>query len=284
MTIEVPARIVNAQFLERLASAHDEQYGFFSDADGAVTAGSGLTVAVAVIPANACVIDGTVETTHVAATQQTMSAADATNPRRDLVYVDQAGAIGTVTGTPAASPVLPTLAADRLALAEVYVAASATVLAASDIEDLRQPLSRRTVFVRKASDETVNNSVTLQNDDALLFAIAPSETWIADFFLRVTSGSGTSSFKAAITVPTGATLLLLGDHMEGTQGAGDPTTTSGGAIAITSSALAAALHFHAIVVNGTTAGSVTLQWAQVTAEAFDTTVKLNSHLFARKVA
>ncbi len=32
-------------------------------------------------------------------------------------------------------------------------------------------------LVSKASDETVNNSTTLQNDDALLFAIGTAGTW-----------------------------------------------------------------------------------------------------------
>lgn len=77
----------------------------------------------------------------------TISAADATNPRRDLIVArvrDNAYSgsskdwdIVAVTGTPAASPVDPTVPANALSLARVAVAASATSVVNANITDLR---------------------------------------------------------------------------------------------------------------------------------------------------
>ena len=125
--------------------------------EGAVTFSAGMTVAIAAITAQSCIVNNTL-LGAVGSTTQVMAAADATNPRRDVVWVDTAGVIGTTTGTPAAEtatagPVLPDIGSvsggstvTRLALAEVYVAAGATVLSASVITDKRQ-LTGRSVAV-----------------------------------------------------------------------------------------------------------------------------------------
>lgn len=64
---------------------------------------------------------------------------------------------------------------------------------------------KEVVTIRKTSDETVNNSTTLQNDDALLLAMAANETWF--FTVYITNNtSTTANIKFAFTVPTGATL------------------------------------------------------------------------------
>lgn len=82
-----------------------------------------------------------------AATTVSITTADATNPRKDIVYVlvsDAAisGATNAVTyvvlaGTPAATPVAPTLPALATQLAEVYVAAGATSITNANITDAR---------------------------------------------------------------------------------------------------------------------------------------------------
>lgn len=82
-----------------------------------------------------------------AATTATITAADPTNPRIDLVCVtvsDAAytGALNTVSfnvvaGTPAGSPVAPAVPTNSIALAEVAVAAGATTITAGNITDRR---------------------------------------------------------------------------------------------------------------------------------------------------
>jgi hypothetical protein len=76
-----------------------------------------------------------------------ISAADATNARRDLIVAqvrdlnysgaDKDARIVVVTGTPAASPVDPTVPANSLVLARVAVAAGDTSIVTAEITDLR---------------------------------------------------------------------------------------------------------------------------------------------------
>jgi hypothetical protein len=76
-----------------------------------------------------------------------ISASDATNPRRDIVCVrvrdafyagsNNDAAIVVVEGTPAPSPVDPTIPPNHLPLARVTVAAGATTIVAANITSLR---------------------------------------------------------------------------------------------------------------------------------------------------
>ena len=54
----------------------------------------------------------------------TIAKADATNPRIDSIYVDGTGNVAYAQGTPAATPVAPTLSTDAIKLADVKVAAN----------------------------------------------------------------------------------------------------------------------------------------------------------------
>jgi hypothetical protein len=75
-------------------------------------------------------------------TSLTIAAADATNPRRDIVVVTAAGALRVYTGTPANSPTDPALSAGDVPLARVAVAANAVSVVNGNITDLRsrQPI------------------------------------------------------------------------------------------------------------------------------------------------
>jgi hypothetical protein len=64
-------------------------------------------------------------------------AADATNPRRDLVVVNGSGVKSVVAGVAAVAPVLPALPAASVALAAVEVPATATAVTAPMITDKR---------------------------------------------------------------------------------------------------------------------------------------------------
>jgi hypothetical protein len=76
----------------------------------------------------------------------TISTANATNPRIDVVYVavqdayysgsSNASVIGVVTGTPAASPVAPAVPSNAIALAQVAVAANATSITSGNVTNL----------------------------------------------------------------------------------------------------------------------------------------------------
>lgn len=145
--------------------------------------------------------------------------------------------------------------------------------------------------VRKTADESVASSTTLQNDDHLTFPIGANETWVVKYVLFLT-GSDAGDFKSVLGAPSGATgwrggigpalaatsaedaasrFIVLGDLGTGTLVFG--TTTNGTVTAV----------IRAVVINGSTAGSVTLRWAQNTSDATATRVRQNSHLVAHKL-
>lgn len=77
----------------------------------------------------------------VAAGTVTITTADATNPRIDLIVVSSAGTKTVRTGTAAAAPVMASLTAGDVVLAQVYVPATATSLTTSNIVDKRMMLA-----------------------------------------------------------------------------------------------------------------------------------------------
>lgn len=91
-----------------------------------------MTVAVA-----AGVVKVGTTVVSVSAGNVTIATADATNPRIDLVTADNAGARAAVTGTAAASPVMPAIPANRVVLAAVFVPANDTTIETNQITDKR---------------------------------------------------------------------------------------------------------------------------------------------------
>jgi hypothetical protein len=73
----------------------------------------------------------------VTAANGTITAADGTNPRLDLVVIDSAGAIAVRAGTAAAAPKPPARTANDVALALVYLPATDTTIASNQIVDQR---------------------------------------------------------------------------------------------------------------------------------------------------
>lgn len=101
-----------------------------------------MTVAVA---AGAVTVDN-VTPVDVTAGNVTIAAANATNPRIDLIYAGSDGTKGVITGTPAANPVYPAISSTQVILAAVYVPAGDTAINANQIVDKRakpaEPSSR----------------------------------------------------------------------------------------------------------------------------------------------
>lgn len=132
--------------------------------------------------------------------------------------------------------------------------------------------------VRKTSDETVNNSSTLQDDDELLASLAANETVSFQCIIHYISGT-TPDFKLAFTVPTSATLrwgLAGSKFVSGSSSASNTISSSGGDETVDGTAGNNSLLPSGVVVNSTNAGDLTLQWAQATANASDTKVLTNS--------
>ena len=125
--------------------------GIVRSADLAVTASSGMNLSVA---AGWAAILGTYQTNmgtymayNDAAATATITTADATNPRIDLVCITvndaaysgslNSVAINVVKGTAAGSPSVPSTPTNSIALAQVAVAAGATTISSGNITDVR---------------------------------------------------------------------------------------------------------------------------------------------------
>lgn len=142
------------------------------------------------------------------------------------------------------------------------------------------------LFVRKTSNETVNNSAVLQNDDALVLAVSASSTYLLSLRLIVNSGT-TPDFKFTFTVPAGTTGSI--QIFEGST----PSTAAAvlqGPFSLTATSATSGIAadqiilVQGVVVVSTTAGNLQLQWAQNTANASNTIVGSNSYMMLTKVA
>jgi hypothetical protein len=136
-----------------ISTAYGKTSGVAGSADLAVTANGTPNMSVNVAAGRAVIVgtesslQGAYHVVNDAAKNLTISAANATNPRRDLIVAkvqDSAysGATNSwslvvVTGTAAASPVDPATPANSITLARVAVAANATSITAGNITDLR---------------------------------------------------------------------------------------------------------------------------------------------------
>jgi hypothetical protein len=148
------------------------------------------------------------------------------------------------------------------------------------------------VAAHKTVDESVTSSTTLQDDDDLAFTVQADETWVWEAVLYVV-GSTAGDIRVAFTVPAGATLQW------GAPGsAAIAATASGAAEEVNNNVVTAsgtfenygtfagrsAILVRGLVVVGSTAGTVQLQWTQNASNATATTVKAGSHLIARRIA
>lgn len=95
----------------------------------------------------------------VAAADVTITAADATNPRIDLIVVTSAGALAVRAGTPAAAPKPPARTANDVVIASVYVPANDTAIATTQIKDRRVTPAFPLAIYRTTAAETTNTTV-----------------------------------------------------------------------------------------------------------------------------
>jgi hypothetical protein len=226
----------------------------------------------------------------VTAGNVTITTADGSNPRIDLVVVNNAGTKSVTAGTAAASPKAPDVPASSVCLAMVYVPANDTAIASNQITDKRcvMPLGFP-ITIYKTADETVTSSATLQDDNHLTFPIGANETWVVEFGLFYFALAA-ADIKKSISVPSGATFRFGQQGILFTVAAhfGDGDNLSAGS----SSSYATAgsdtndvmTTFAGMIFNGSTAGNVTLQWAQNTSNGSGTTLYKGSFLRARRVA
>ncbi len=147
------------------------------------------------------------------------------------------------------------------------------------------------VVKRKAVDESLLNSITLQNDDELFFDIGASEAWEFDLLLWVTGGTA-GDLKLALTWPTGATARWAAQGLATNATANaaplwtTSVTTSGGtaAVGLLGTGTYVPVVVRGVIVASTTAGRVQLQWGQNALDATNATnVRALSTLRAHRI-
>lgn len=197
-----------------LAFNQDQSRWMSTDVDILVAAfaGTGVLTGCDVTPQGTpdmtvAVAAGTVQPLHgsasasVAGGNVTIGAADATNPRIDLITSSAAGVKTITAGTAAANPRVPNLPAGHIALAAVYVPATDTAIAANQITDKR-------VVVAAGG----GSALTVKDEGSTLATAATT----LDFTGSGVTASGTGAAKT-INIPGGG-------------GSGSPTVDAAGKV------------------------------------------------------
>ena len=130
--------------------------------------------------------------TPAANTALAVTAADATNPRIDIVYVNSSGVIAYLAGTAAASPAAPSVPTGGQKLAEISVAAGATTIVAANIADRRKNL-RTEAWITP----TLINGWTVINDNYIKYMKD------ADGFVHIRGEVTGGSAITVFTLPSG---------------------------------------------------------------------------------
>lgn len=144
----------------------------------------------------------------VAAANGTITTADATNPRFDLVVINSSGAIAVRAGTPAINPVPPARSANDVIIAIVYVPANDTTISTGQITDVRVTRTNGPILIHKIyTAETTNNTASAVHilDKPNSGVVIPNGLLLAGRMLRCRIGgnllmnSGTPTFTIIIS-------------------------------------------------------------------------------------
>lgn len=176
----------------------------------AVTGGADMTPAVA---KGSVLSNGALFA--VAAADVTISTADATNPRLDLIVVNSSGALAVRAGTAAANPKPPNRTANDVVISVVYVPANDTAIATNQCIDMRVMRTQGPILIYKTTTaETTNTTAAAINilNKGASGVVIPDGLFLAGRILRVRIGgnylfnSGTPTLT--LTVIYGGTTMF----------------------------------------------------------------------------
>lgn len=141
--------------------------------------------------------------TEVAAQSTGTITAPASNPRKDIVYIDAStGTVGVATGSEAASPSDPAVPSGKIAIARVTLATSTTSITNQIIEDLRTYL-----YVEAGAAAQVYDAVFFAGYDSTFtkedIAVQTYAKFVAARAFEITGEQA-----ALETAPTGAALIF----------------------------------------------------------------------------
>ena len=246
--------------------------------------------------------------------------ADTTNPRWTWIGVNSSGTAEIVSGTAAATPTVPAIG-DRVALALVYVQANLAIANNATYKLDKRVFNNDTTntpgFIQKVktSDQTFTSNTTLANITAssgnFAFSIAANEIWRVEYYMIVENSTGsinTAGAKFQLTGPALPTSVSITGNF--VTGMADYSAVGAAGIAPFAEVTAFSTNIaaynannswitgqyptdtifmypivtiNALIRNGSTAGTVTLQGAQNTSSSNSTKFKANSYMRAVKV-
>lgn len=188
----------------------------------------------------------------------------------------------TVTATHLAAP-LPVAqggtgaASTSAALTALGGVASSEKGAASGVAQLGTdtrilPAQTQTRVAIKSADTSVTSNVTPASDPHLTLSVAANATYDVEVVAAWTNGGG--GFRATWTGPSGATMVWTDNDGVGVTSLGGVVTFSG----------TTGTTFKGTLVVGSTAGTLTLQWAQSTTNAAATILKAGCSLKLNRIA
>ena len=246
--------------------------GIIAPASLAVTANSPAAMNVYVADGWAAIVGttqadmGTYVAYNDASVLLTITTSNPTNPRIDLICMTvndsyYSGVLDNVVfqviaGTPASSPVAPSLPANSISLATVYVAAGATAINSGNITDTRVSVTTNLPIgditgVTAGTGLTgggTSGTVTLAIDSTVALKNIPINAQTGTTYTTVLSDNGslvtqtngsaiatTIALNSSVNYPVGAqiTFAQLGAGQVTIQGAGGVTVVSTGATAAT---------------------------------------------------
>lgn len=121
----------------------------------------------------------------VAAGNVTITAADATNPRIDLVVISSSGAKAARAGTAAQDPKPPVRTANDVVIAMVYVPAADTTISTDQITDMRALRQVGPIVIAKQTTARVVNNTAAAFSLWATAPVIPNGLFLAGKILRV---------------------------------------------------------------------------------------------------
>ena len=135
--------------------------------------------------------------------------------------------------------------------------------------------------VLKAADETVNNSSTYQDDNEIKFRARAQAKFLIQFMYRHNTGA-TPDIKFQWAIPSGAAIEIHAAH-NNAGGSSVNEITAGNSLICRGIGTVSMGMAWCWLTTAATAGAVTLQWAQATANASDTKVLAGSFIIVQQI-
>jgi len=237
--------------------------GIIGSSSMAVTANSPVGMSVLVASGWAAIIGttqpnmGAYVAYNDASVTLTITTANPTNPRIDLICATindsyYSGATDNVAfqvlaGTPAGSPVAPSLPANSIALAQVTVAAGATAIGSGSIADSRVVATTNLtgdissvtagaglIGGGSSGDVTLAASVATNAQTGTTYTLALADNGKLVTLANASSIAVTIPLNSSIALPVGAAIMMT------QYGAGTPTISGAGGVTVVSNAVVTA--------------------------------------------